>query len=163
MSSDNHYDYDKYLSLKVSQELWLIILYLLHPFILLFSTIRLGRGGAKGVSGVDGLKRLVYQDNFSLALAILATVPVLLLVYAWVRRKPGAPAFVRRLWAKGVVLLTSAAVLYIGGVFVPLLTHVIASIRPIGWGQVAISILIIFYLFTSKRVRDIFADFPEGE
>jgi phosphoglycerol transferase MdoB-like AlkP superfamily enzyme len=155
----NFNDYDKNLSLKVSHELWLIILYLLHPFILLLSTVRMGRGGS-GVTGVDGLKNLVYPDDFSLVLAILATMPTLLFVFAWTRRKPGAPALVQRLWAKGATLLAAAAALYIVVVFVPLLTRAVASIHPVGWAQVAISIFIIVDLFKSQRIKDTFADFP---
>jgi hypothetical protein len=148
-------DYDKNLSLKVSYDLWLIILYLLHPLILLLSTLRMAQR-----TGVGSLRELVYPDDFSLALSILATVPVLLFVYAWTRREPGAPAFVQRLWAKGALLLAAAAALYIATVFVPLLTHAAASIQPVGWAQVAISVFIIVDLFTSRRVRDTFADFP---
>ena len=37
-------DYDKYLSLKINFEVWLIIAYFLRPFILKISTIQMGRG-----------------------------------------------------------------------------------------------------------------------
>jgi hypothetical protein len=39
--------YDKYMSLKLDSNMWLIIVYFLRPFILKVSTIQMGRGGVK--------------------------------------------------------------------------------------------------------------------
>jgi len=64
-------DYDKNLSLKAGHGLWGVVLYLLHPYLLLFSALRSKQVGAAG------LKDLVYPDNFSLTLAMLATLPAL--------------------------------------------------------------------------------------
>jgi hypothetical protein len=152
-------DYDKFLCLKVSSEMWLIMLYLLRPYILLISTLRLGRGGGNS-KGISGLKDMVYPDDFSLALGIFATIPVLILMYGLMKRKPGAPDYVQKIWRHGTWLLIAAAVLNIVIVFVPLLLGLIAQIHPAGWVQVVLPLPIILYLYFSQRVKDTFADFP---
>lgn len=154
-------DYDQHLSLKPSPGLWLVILYLLRPYIILLSSLRMGRGGGGGVQGADGLKNIVYPDDFSLALAILATIPVMVFMYAWSRRKPGAKPLIKKLWRRGGLILTMAVALNILVVFVPLLTMVSHKIVLTNWIQVGISVLIIWYLHFSQRVKDTFADFPE--
>lgn len=151
--------YDKYMSLKLDSNLWFIIVYFLHPFILKASTIQMGRG-AKSDS-VSGLKNLVYPNDFGFFLAFVATIPVLLLVFAYAKRKPGASEFVQSLWRNGRNLLVAAATLNIIVVFVPFLANITHSINIYGWGQLALAVAIIIYLYSSKRVTDTFADFPE--
>jgi len=153
-------DYDKYFCLKVSFGLWLVILFLLRPYILIVSSFRMGRGGG-GASGAGGLKDLVYPDHLSIFLAILATIPVLVFVYAWTRRKPGAADFVRKVWQNGMFILIIAAALNIVIVFVPLLIGVIHKVHMVGWVQVGLSILVTVYLLRSQRNKDAFDDFPE--
>ncbi len=101
-------DYDKYMSLKLDFELWLIIVYFLRPFIMKISTIQMGRG-AKSDS-VSGLKDLVYPNDFGFFIAFLATIPVLLLIMVYMKRKPGASGWVRKIWHKGKQLLLATAV-----------------------------------------------------
>jgi len=151
--------YDKYMSLKLDSNLWFIIVYFLHPYILKASTIQMGRG-AKSDS-VSGLKNLVYPDDFGFFLAFVATIPVLLLVFAYAKRKPGASELVQSLWRNGRNLLAAAAVLNIIVVFIPFLANITHSINIYGWGQLALAVAIIIYLYSSKRVTDTFADFPE--
>ena len=151
--------YDKYMSLKLDSNLWFIIVYFLHPYILKASTIQMGRG-AKSDS-VSGLKNLVYPDDFGFFLAFVATIPVLLLIFAYAKRKPGASELVQSLWRNGRNLLAAAAVLNIIVVFIPFLANITHSINIYGWGQLALAVAIIIYLYSSKRVTDTFADFPE--
>ena len=155
-------DYDKNLNLKVSFGLWLVILYLLRPYILMISTIRMGPG-AGTVKGVDGLKQIIYPDDFSLTLGILATLPALLFVIAWTRRTPTAGGFVRNVWRNGVLMLSIAVLLNIVIIFVPILTGVISRIHMLGWLQIILSLIVLAYLLFSQRVKDTFADFPAEE
>lgn len=152
--------YDKYMSLKLDSNMWFIIVYFLRPFLLKVSTIQMGRG-AKSDS-VSGLKDLVYPNDFGFFLAFVATIPVLLLVFAYAKRKPGASEFVLSLWRNGRNLLVAAAVLNIIVIFIPFLANITHSINIYGWGQLALAVAIIVYLYSSKRVTDTFADFPEG-
>ena len=155
-------DYDKYMSLKLDFEVWLIIAYFLRPFILKVSTIQMGRGGVKSDS-VSGLKDMVYPDDFGFFIAFLATIPVLVLVFAYVKRKPGASMLVRRIWRNGRTLLVITAVLNIIIIFVPFLMDLTHSINVLGWFQLVIALYIVFYLYTKQRVVDTFADFPKDE
>lgn len=152
-------DYDKYMSLKPNFDMWLIVAYFLRPFILQISTIQMGRG-AKSDS-VSGLKDLVYPDDFGLFIAIAATIPVLLLMFAYAKRKPGASRLVRKIWHGGRTLLLVTAVLNVVIIFVPFVLDLTHSINMLGWGQLAIALYIIFYLYTAQRVKDTFADFPK--
>jgi phosphoglycerol transferase MdoB-like AlkP superfamily enzyme len=152
-------EYDKYLSLKVSTGLWLTILYLLRPYIVLIGAIGMGQRGT-GSDGIDGVRNILYPDDFSLTLAILATMPALLFIYAWSRRKPGAGPLVKKLWRNGVVLLAVAASLNIVIVFVPLLTGAMDRVHLLSWVQIGFALAIIAYLYASRRVKDTFADFP---
>jgi len=152
-------DYDGYMSLKLNFETWLIIVYFLRPFILKISTIQMGLG-AKSDS-VSGLKDMVYPDDFGFFMAFAATIPVLLLMFAYVKRKPGASRLVRKIWHAGRTLLIATAVLNVVILFVPSVLGLAYSINILGWVQLAIALYIIFYLFTTQRVKDAFADFPK--
>ena len=153
-------DYDKYMSLKLDLEVWLIIAYFLRPFILKISTIQMGRGGVKSDS-VSGLKDMVYPNDFGFFIAFLATIPVLILVFSYAKRKPGASGLVRKIWHKGRVLLIVTAVLNLVIIFVPFMVDLTYRINMLGWAQLAIAGYIIFYLYTKQRVKDTFADFPK--
>ena len=152
-------DYDKYLSLKLDFNVWLIIAYFLRPFILKVSTIQMGRG-AKSDS-VSRLKDMVYPDDFGFFIAFLATIPILLLVFAYAKRKPGASRLVRKIWHNGRTLLIVTAVLNMIIIFVPFLMDLTHRINMLGWAQLAIAIFIVYYLYTTQRVKDTFADFPK--
>ena len=148
-------DYDKYLSLKVCPELWLVIFYFMHPYLLLLSSLRSKNPDAAA------LKNMIYPDEFSMVFAILATMPVLFFIYAWARRSPGGSDLVKFIWRNGSMVLTLAALLYIATVFAPLLLGAGHKIHVVGWVQLGISAVIIAYVQFSRHVRDIFADFPE--
>jgi hypothetical protein len=154
-------DYDKYMSLKLDFELWLIIVYFLRPFIMKVSTIQMGRGARS--DSVSGLKDLVYPNDFGFFIAFLATIPVLLLIMVYMKRKPGASAWVRNIWHKGKQLLLATAVLNMVIIFIPFLMDLTHKINMLGWGQLAIAAYIVFYLYTTQRVKDTFADFPKDE
>lgn len=154
-------DYDKYMSLKLDFNMWLIIAYFLRPFILKISTIQMGRGTKS--DSVSGLKDMVYPHDFGFFIAFLATIPVLLLVLAYAKRKPGASSWVRKIWHNGRTLLIAAAVLNIIIIFVPFLMDLTHRINMLGWAQLAIAIYVIYYLYTTQRVKDTFADFPKDD
>lgn len=154
-------DYDKYMSLKLDFDMWLIVVYFLRPFILKISTVQMGRG-TKSAS-VSGLKDMVYPNDFGFFIAFLATIPVILLVMVYVKRKPGASEWVKNIWRNGRVFLVVTAVLNIIIIFLPFLMDLTHRINMLGWGQLAIAAFILYYLYTSKRVKDTFADFPKDD
>ena len=154
-------DYDKYMSLKLDLEMWLIIVYFLRPFILKVSTIQMGLGEKSG--SVSGLKDLVYPNDFGFFIAFLATIPVLILVFAYVKRKSGASGLVRKIWHNGRLLLVVTAVLNLIIIFIPFLMDLTHRINMLGWAQLAIAVFILFYLYATQRVKDTFADFPKDD
>ena len=156
-------DYDKYLSLKPGTGLWMVVLYLMHPYLLIVSAagIGKGKGGGGGAIGVEGFKNLIYPDNIVLMAAIVATVPVMVFIYAWGRRNPDAPESVRKIWRSGRKLLVAAAALDALIVFIPLVRG--HSIHIVGWIQLAIAVAIVIYLLSSTRVKDVLADFPQAQ
>jgi len=155
-------DYGKDMSLKVNLVLWLIILYFLRPFILKLSTIQRGRVGHK-TTDVRLLKELVYPDDFGFFIAFLSTIPVLILLFAFAKRKAGASELVRKIWKNGLTLLAITAVLNMVIIFVPFVISDTYGINMLGWSQLAVAILILGYLYLSQRVKDTFADFPDDE
>lgn len=152
-------DYDKNLALKIHMDLWLVIIYLLRPIVLMISAIRMGRGDS-GVTGAGGLRDMVYPDSFSLFLGIAAAIPVFIVLFAYMKRKPDASDLIRKIWRHGMLILMGSALLNIVIVFLPLFLHTVGSINVYGWGQLGIALLIIGYLYSSERVKDTFADFP---
>ena len=107
------------------------------------------------------LKEAIYPDDFSFFIAILAALPIIPVIIAYSKRKPGASDFIKTLWRNGVNFLIATAVLNIIIIFVPLAVKPYYHINMLGWIQLAIAVGIIIFLSTSQRVKDTFADFPE--
>ena len=153
-------DYDKNVCLKLSLDIWLVIIYFLRPLMLQLSSIQMGRGNK--ATGAGGLRDAVYPDDFSLLVAILTTLPIIFLMIAWIKRESGSSAFIKKLWHNGKNLLIVTAILNIVIIFVPLMMKDFYRITTLGWAQVIIAVGIIIFLSTSQRVKDTFADFPEN-
>lgn len=147
--------YDKkYLCLNLSAGMWLVVAFLLRPYVIMIMSLANRRDRM-------GLIDMVYADRSGMAMGALAAVPVLLLIYAWVKRKPDASDKVRWLWRHGRGLLVAAAGLNIVAVFVPMLLGKASGIGYIGAFQLVLCAAIILYVLGSERVADTFADFPE--
>jgi hypothetical protein len=151
-------EYDQYLALKPGMGFWLIALFFLRPYLLKLSTFQRGRGAR--TAAVSRLYELVYPDDFGFFLAIVATIPSLLLFFALAKRKPGASELVRRIWRNGVMLLLIAAVLNIIVIFIPIFIGRVHGIHILDIVQLVVAALILVYIFRSLRLKDTFADFP---
>jgi len=149
--------YDQYLALKIDFKLWLVIVYFLRPVLVKLASFR-SRGEAK--EGALKVMEMLYPDDFSLFIALAVTIPTVLVLIAYAKRKPGASTFIRRIWSNGAILLMVTAVLNMAIVVLPLLTGSIHHLGVYGWGQIAVAVFIFGYLFASRRVKDTFADFP---
>ena len=148
--------YDKNLCLKPNFDIWLILLFILRPYLVLVLSV---------VNRKDrfGLIELVYPDRLAMSIGALAGVPAAFLVYAWIKRKPGASRFVRNVWGKGRMLLAVSALLGACGAFVPFWLGTVHAILPGDWLQFAISLLIVVVVYKSIYIRDCFDDFPSDE
>ena len=112
-------------------------------------------------ANVSGLKDAIYPDDFGFFLACIVALPVILVIIAYIKRKPGASEFIKKLWRNGLKLLTSVAVLNIVILSVPEKLGATYHITMIDKVQLVIAVVIIIFLYSSKRVKDTFADFPE--
>lgn len=146
--------YDKNICLKMNGTMWLILLYLLKSyFIALLSVVNI----SERMQLID----MFYSDRLMLSLGALAGIPAILVVYAWVKRVPGAPSLIRRFWIRGRALLAISAILHACIIFVPLWLGTAHKIEVSGWIQLFISLLIVFIFYRSQYIRDCFSDFPE--
>lgn len=148
--------YDKYLCLKPDVTMWLILLFLLKPYLVLVLSIT-------NLKDKSGLINMVYPDHLAMSLGALASVPVTLIIYAWSKRKPGASPFVRSIWAKGRSLLIISAVLNAGVIFIPLWVEKWRTLSNAEWVHFGIAILIAFMVYTTPYIRDCFNDFPKDD
>ncbi len=146
--------YDKYVSLKVSRSMWLMFLLLLSPYLVLFASITNRKDKMQ-------LINMFYSDRLSMSLAAVAGIPAALLVYAWMKRNPEAPPFVRKVWRNGRLLLAISAALSALVVFVPLWLGAVYKVTLYGWGQFFISLLIVIVVYRSQYIKDCFSDWPE--
>ena len=155
-------DYDANTSLKVSSELWLVMIYFLHPFLLMISTIQMGRGAKN--SNVNLLKEAMYPDDFSLFIAIIAALPAIIVIFTAFKKKPEASDLIKKLWRNGANFLTVAAIISMTTLIKPLMQSNLNHMTMLDlthWIQLVIAISILIFLHTSQRVKDTFADFPQ--
>ena len=89
-------EYDKYLCLKPSRGLYLVVLFLLLPFVIKLLTFLFGRRGGDTTIMRD-IQNVLYPNDLALMLAFLSSMPALIFMYAWIRRKPGAPENVKKI------------------------------------------------------------------
>jgi len=148
--------YDKYLCLKMSAGMWLILLFLLRPYIILLLSV-------VNMKDRTGLINMVYPDKLVMSLGALASVPAALLIYAWLKKRPDAHPFVRKLWENGRILLAVSAIFSAPIVFVPLWMKTTHHISSIDWAQFIISGLVVLVVYRSQHIRDCFNDFPKEE
>jgi Protein of unknown function (DUF2919) len=146
--------YDKYLCLKINDTLWVILLFLLRPYVV--TVISLANRTDR-----TGIINMIYSDKMALWWGILAGVPAFLVIYAWIKRKPGASPFVRKLWHRGRELLLVSALFNMAIVFVPLWMGVVLRVSKAGWIQLALSLGVVVMLYSSSYIRDCFADYPK--
>lgn len=144
--------YDDDLCLKISLGTWLVILFLLRPYVILALSLA-------NKADRTGLVYLFYPAASGLPLAALAALPVVLLLVAWVKRKPGARASVRWIWRHGKAFLLASTLFNMGVALQPLLRE---ENKPgmAGWIQLAVCMAVAIYLLTSERVKDTFKDSP---
>ena len=99
-------DYDKYIALKPGLGLWLVIIYFLRPVLFTLFSLQMGRGAKNSNAGL--LKDLAYPDDFSFFVGVLAALPVIPVIIAYRKRKPGASDFIKKLWSNSAKFLLLA-------------------------------------------------------
>lgn len=155
----DHYgegSFDRYLCLKPPMLLWVAIIYLSRAFLLpLVVALSSMKGG-----GVSDSAELIH-GAFSPG-ALLAAVPVLFVLYAFIRRTPSGSTGVRWIWRHGQAFLALAALLDLGYlVFATGALHgQLTSLDMLTLLSLAFDIYFLIYVLAARRVRDVFSDFP---
>jgi len=148
--------YDKNLCLKPNITIWLSLLFLSRAYLILILSVA-------NLRDKSGLIDMVYADRLAMSLDALAGIPAALLLYAWIKRTPGASRFVRKIWGKGRMLMAISALLGVGAIFVTAWLKTVHEVTPGDWVQVAIALLIIIVVYKSPYIRDCFNDFPDDK
>ncbi|MCK4951000.1 MAG: DUF2919 family protein [Gammaproteobacteria bacterium] len=147
--------YDKNLCLKLNPGLWLVIIFLLRPYIIaIFSLVNM--------SDRMSLIRMVGPGT-GMTISTIMAFPAIMVIYAWIKRTPDASARVRWIWRHGRELLAASALLTIIYILAIQLFFKTIKLNLIGVLPIVICPVILYYLYKSQHVRDIFSDFPENK
>lgn len=134
--------------------MWYIILFLMRPYLVVILSVTSRKDKM-------GLIDMVYVDKLSLSLSAYAALPVVLLLYAFLKRSPGASNFIKRIWSNGQHLLAATSMLHIIILSAPLFLQKVTQLNAVIWAQLVICMVIIVTVYRSRYIKDCFADFPE--
>lgn len=148
--------YDRYLALKPSPLLVLVMLYCArHPFFVLLAFNPSRKLGAD----------LSFLQHYTTPATLLFGLPALVLIAAWSQRNPDAKPLWRTIWHHGKALLWSSLAAHF--VFLAhsagpdiLYSYVLSDASRLALTNLGIDLLALYYLWRSPRVTDVFADFP---
>lgn len=155
MSEKSRYsfeDYDKFSCLKPNADMWLVIAYLVHSFVLfivyLVTQFRM-RGGAGEVGYLGAIHPV----------SVLSAVPAITVVWAYFNRAPGKAGVTRAIWQRGrALLLLSCVMSMVHPLWMITHTHTAGAIPLL---LLALDGAALAYLLMSQRVKDVFAEYPE--
>jgi hypothetical protein len=146
-------DYDKHFCLKPPVPLWAALFFLSRAVTLPFLL------GIGGFAGIDQNTRALFNGLLDWPTMIPSAIAAAV-VLALVRRHPSASRPIRWIWGHGRVLLAVAAVLDMGlSILTSPLSHGELSALPLV--TVLIDLYLLAYILAARRVRDVFADFPQ--
>ena len=135
---------------------WVVILFLMRPYVVLLVSVT---NRSNRMEFID----LVYPDRLWLAIDTVAAIPAVILAVVTFLRRPNAADSVKAIWKRGRTLLLGSAALN-GVVAAAALalanSHNVSIVSPI---LLCLSAWSFWYLLVSKRMRDVFGDFPVEE
>lgn len=147
--------YDDHFCLKPPALLWLAALYLSRAFVLLLAS------NLASVSRMDPGISATLRSAISVY-SLLPSLIAALVLYALVFRAPSSTRLIRWIWAHGRAILAVAAILDCAALSVG--SGIIGGdISDVAAGPVVAAMFDIYflvYLLATRRVRDVFADFP---
>lgn len=146
-------EYDNNLALKLSLSAWLIIAFIMRPFVVFVASV-------SNKSDRFGLLNIVYPDHIWALFSAGASIPTIVLLVAWMKREPQAGQRVRRVWRQGRGLLAISLLLNAGAFVAPWLLGF--KLSNIDVAQISICGVLLYVLWRSSRLRDTFAEFPEN-
>ena len=146
-------DYDSYYSLKLNLTAWLIIAFIMRPFVVFIASL-------SNKSDRFGLLNIVYSDHVWALVSAAASIPTIVLLIAWLKRGPHSGRTVRFIWQQGRGLITISLLLNIMLFVTPWLFN--AKLSNIALAQLGVCWVLLYVLWRSARMRDTFEDFPVG-
>lgn len=149
-------DFDKYMCLSVGRWTWYVVAFLMRPYLVLVLSF-------SDRSNRMGLVDLIYPDRLWLAIDTLAALPAVLIVVAYMNRKPGAKEWVSKIWRTGRTWLLASAGANAAVAVASLLLIETTRTSVVSPLMLCVSIWSLWYLVVSKRLPDAFGDFPEDE
>lgn len=141
--------YDDNLVLRVSPLLWLIILWSIHHVLLL---------AVGGVSKSGEVFTMMADYAYSIPL-LISDIPGAMVLATRINRVPDAGARTRWFWRHGAKLLVLGLSISTVAIFNAYQQKIANPENFVFW-IAAINLGVIAYLVFSRRVREIFADFP---
>ncbi len=145
-------DYNEHDVLKVPVSLIVTLLFALKHYIFVIAI-------ALGARRSATLKDFLWGLDTDIVI-LLTMLPALVVALAMMKRHPGAPDTVRWIWKHGLLLLwatLSADAVVLG-------LKLLLSERGGGilsYFLVFLDVWFIYYLYVSKRIRDVFLEFPQ--
>jgi len=146
--------YNKHLCLKANGLMAIITVYLLKPYLIAAASVIY-----KGDS--NALINIFYSNKLIISLEAAAAVPVIFLLFAWVRRNPDATKMIRYLCRNGKILIMTTAFLQLCITSSPLWLPINNVMTHISWIQLLLFLSIIIITALSTYMKDCFSDFPE--
>ena len=145
-----HFDHD----LALRPDFWLlsVMLYLSRGFVLPFIAAAFGRGA-------DGHMAYILEGTKHPLPFIVSSLPALLIIISWSKRVPDAGRVTRFIWAWGRWFLIGSAVL--DASFIMVLDR--SFHQDLEIILMILDMVVLSFLFLSKRVKDVFSDFPVPE
>ena len=135
---------------------WVVILFLMRPYVVLLVSVTNRSNRMEFIE-------LVYPDRLWLAIDTVAALPAVILVAVTFLRRPNAASWVKAVWKKGRHLLLASAVLNAIVAMAALAladSHKVSIVSPV---LLCFSAWSLWYLLMSKRMHDVFYDFPVEE
>ena len=150
-------DYNKYNVLNVPPSLLWANLYLLKHYLIFavpfFAKIPLISKIAKPLSNV------IPSEEYSGVLLLYSCIPALLVLVSMARRLPHSQDYMRWIWKRGRQLLLTSIILEMVIIAIYLLLE-IQKFSSVTLAFLYIDVVLIVFLFKSRRVNDALAEFP---
>jgi len=155
-------DFDRHSSLKPGIGLYLTVLFAMKDIVLIIVEA-LSKLKSKGAAN-----NLAYFDQLIQPEMILVNILALLVFVSLIKRKPKEQGFWKRIYANGQIILLAALTLNLIILGIEQATYISDAYR---WDKgistpllymMFIDVLFIAYVATSQRIKDVFADWPQG-